>query len=230
MVSARRKYACPPLPAPRTTRNTSPSGDSLSRVWCRALREPPSAFSPYAPASPSTRVDLPDPFSPTRNVTPAGMFSPWSSTAATAGMLAHQDCRSTVAAGSRSIRRTGRGLFLIVLVAAGQPRGETLDRGLELGVHVDKPPKLLTQPLEGHGFLAAPVDQLLDATVGEIHGSSNVRRGRPWAPLRITKATGAAARPRSGRAARRRASWQIRRLVPPPPGGRSAAAVRLRGA
>src|SRR3954469_10259935 len=76
MVSARRKYEWPAARVPRTTRSTSPSGDSLARVLCRAPREPPSGFSLSTPARPSTRVDLPDPFSPTRNVTPAGMFRP----------------------------------------------------------------------------------------------------------------------------------------------------------
>src|SRR5690348_490520 len=122
------------------------------------------------------RVDLPVPFSPTRNVTPAGRLSPCSSTARTAGMRAHQAARSIVAAASRSIRRIGRASprlsdtgLLVVLVVAGQPRGEPLDRGLELGVEVDEGAQLLAQPLQRHGLLAAPVDELLDATIGEVH-------------------------------------------------------------
>lgn len=49
---------------------------------------PPSGLNPHATASASTTVDLPEPFSPTRNVTPGGRSSPgaWASHA-TAGSV-----------------------------------------------------------------------------------------------------------------------------------------------
>ena len=45
------------------------SGECDARVAKLKLRLPPSALKPQASASASIRVDLPDPFSPTRKVT-----------------------------------------------------------------------------------------------------------------------------------------------------------------
>src|SRR5690242_18363530 len=133
MVSARRKYELARFPGVRTTWSTSASGDSVTRVECIAPRDPPSAFSPCTPASASISVDLPEPFSPTRKVTPAGRLSPCSSTAATAGIFVHQAFGSISTPAARSIRRIGRGAsLLVILVAAGQPGGQPLDRRLEL--------------------------------------------------------------------------------------------------
>src|SRR4051812_50182450 len=102
---------------------------------------------------------MPDPFSPTRNVTPAGRSRPRSSTAATAGIAAHQTRGATSAAGSSSTRRTGRvpgpgrrspaerargiAVLLVLPVGTGEPgrgprdgvfglRGE-VDEGAPLG-------------------------------------------------------------------------------------------------
>ena len=63
------------------------SSDSVARVPCRANVDPPSAERPKAIATASTTVDFPDPFSPTRIVTPDGRSSPESSIWATAGIV-----------------------------------------------------------------------------------------------------------------------------------------------
>lgn len=52
-----------------------PSADSVDRVEKPNDLDPPSALRPAATAMPSTSVDLPDPFSPTRNVTPGPSVS-----------------------------------------------------------------------------------------------------------------------------------------------------------
>src|SRR3954452_9961686 len=204
MVSARRKYEWARLPGVRTTRRKSPRDDSVTRVECIAPREPPSAFSPCTPASASTSVDLPEPFSPTRKVTPAGRLSPCSSTAATAGILAHQALGSISAPAARSIRRIGRGAsLLVILVAAGQPGGEPLDRRLELRMEVDEGAQLLAQPFQRHGLLAAPVDEFLDAPVGEVHaGIVLSRQTRGGAPL--SRSAPVELRPRQRRLDQRR--------------------------
>jgi hypothetical protein len=60
----------PPRPAARPIRSAPPSEDSLGRVAKLNEREPPSGLNPAATAMASTSVDFPEPFSPTRNMTP----------------------------------------------------------------------------------------------------------------------------------------------------------------
>src|SRR5688572_17750475 len=84
-VSARRKKPSRGRRAPRTSSSASASGGASSRVWAPKLSEPPSGEKPAATAIPSTSVDFPLPFSPTRNVTPGA--SGRSSSAASAGIV-----------------------------------------------------------------------------------------------------------------------------------------------
>src|SRR6185369_17194564 len=119
-------------------------------------------------------VDLPEPFSPTRKVTPAGRSRPSSSRAATAGNRAHQVARSAGRCGSSSTRRTGRrskrrSVLLLVVIEAGQPGGEPLDRRLELGIVVEEVAQPLSQPGQADRLVAATVSQLLDTAIGEVH-------------------------------------------------------------
>ena len=73
---------------PRTTVSSAPMPGSLSLIRNDlASAEPPCGFSPYASARLSTTVDLPDPFSPTSTVSPAGSSSPSRSSCAMAGTL-----------------------------------------------------------------------------------------------------------------------------------------------
>lgn len=58
-----------------------------------------------------------------------------------------------------------------VVVAAGEPGGEALDGGLELGMLIDERLELAGQPFERHPFLAAPLDEFLDPAIGEVHAS-----------------------------------------------------------
>lgn len=71
----------------------------------RAAVDPPSAPSPNATARASTRVDLPEPFSPTSTVAPSSA-QPSRSTWATAGTRANHSASGT-GPPSRRIRRTG---------------------------------------------------------------------------------------------------------------------------
>ncbi|GAA2861706.1 hypothetical protein GCM10010472_18770 [Pseudonocardia halophobica] len=73
------------MPGARPMRSDPPSEDSLARVAKAKFREPPSALNPAATAMASTSVDLPDPFSPTRNVTPGPNSSRRPRRAATTG-------------------------------------------------------------------------------------------------------------------------------------------------
>src|SRR5438874_747310 len=59
--------------------------------------------------------------------------------------------------------------LLVLVVEAGEPGGEALDRRLELRVQVDEVAQPLGQPLQAHRLLAAPLRQLLDTAVGEVH-------------------------------------------------------------
>ena len=62
---------------------------------------PPSGDSPKAVAIASTIVDLPEPFSPTRKVTPGPRSSPSASTCATAGIEAGYDLGAELVPGAR---------------------------------------------------------------------------------------------------------------------------------
>ena len=59
-------------------------------------------------ATASTRVDFPLPFSPTRNVTPAGSSQPSRSSCATAGIVAGHSCKEAGAPSFATTLRTGR--------------------------------------------------------------------------------------------------------------------------
>src|SRR5258706_5861832 len=109
MVSARRKYdRCAGL-GPRSTTRLAPMPGSLSLVRNnRPWTDPPCGFSPYASASVSTTVDLPDPFSPTSTVSPAGNSRPSARICAIAGTVAGHAPRSTGRSGSRRNARTAR--------------------------------------------------------------------------------------------------------------------------
>src|SRR5262245_3105464 len=130
-------------------------------------------------ASASTIVDLPEPFSPTRKVTPASTSSPRSSRLATAGMRAHHWDRSAGRSGSSSTRRSGRrsssrrrpvlGRLLLVIVAARQPGGEAFDRRLVVGIGVEEIAQPFGHPLDADHLVAAALDQLLDTPVREVH-------------------------------------------------------------
>ena len=61
---------------PRCSRRLPDRGDSELAGGVPAAVDPPSGDSPYAMATASTIVDLPEPFSPTRNVTPLASVSP----------------------------------------------------------------------------------------------------------------------------------------------------------
>src|SRR3954452_23752051 len=62
---------------------------------------------------------------------------------------------------------------VVVGAAAGPPGGPPLDRHLELRVLVDEGLELVGQPGEGDPLLAPPVGQLLQASIGEVHGAQS---------------------------------------------------------
>src|SRR5215218_7756341 len=72
-------------------------------------------------------------------------------------------------------RRSGSVVLDVVGAAAGQPGGQPLDGHLEVGVLVHEGLELVGQPGEGHLLLAPPVGQLLQAPVGEVHGSQRAK-------------------------------------------------------
>jgi hypothetical protein len=92
-------------------------------------------------------------------------------------IVVHQAFLSNSAPRSSSTCRIGRS----VLIVAGQPGSEPLDRRLELEVHFDERPQLLADLLERHGLRAAPLDELLDPTIREVlpPDPTNVRGGAP---------------------------------------------------
>lgn len=96
----------------------------------------------------------------------------------------------------QALNAPGRSVVVLVLVVQpGQPRGEALDRHLEVGVQIDERTELLGEPLESDLFLASPLLQLLDTAVGEVHGASLSPGDSPAV---------AGGRPGVGRAAARR--------------------------
>src|SRR3954465_1940214 len=110
---------------------------------------------------------------------------------------------------------------VVVLVGQpGQPRGETLDRRLELGVQVDELPEPIGHPGKGDLFLAPPGGEVLDTPVSEVHASTCLAAGAPVRRgVRGHRADETVSRRRRwrrpGPAARPRASW------PSPPRARS---------
>ena len=107
MVSARRKKPHLDAASPRWTRSACPSGDSVGRVACIECVDPPSGLSPNAIATASTRVDLPDPFSPTRKVTPLSRSIPSRASCATAGIVIGHCLGDRSASADTSTRTTG---------------------------------------------------------------------------------------------------------------------------
>jgi len=83
-LSARRKNPSRSRFGPRTARRNRWSSDSDRRVANRKFLVPPSALNPATTAIASMRVDFPEPFSPTRQVTLGARGN--SSSARTAGM------------------------------------------------------------------------------------------------------------------------------------------------
>src|SRR5207249_4478771 len=96
-----------------------------------------------------------------------------------------------------------------LVVEPGQPDGHPLDGHLELRVLVDEVLEPLGEPGERDLLLAAPLSQLLEAPVGEIHSASppttwtratsrrRLRPARP-APPRAPSRTRPRGRRRSG--------------------------------
>src|SRR5690349_6104677 len=58
---------------------------------------------------------------------------------------------------------------VLFVVEPGQPGGQPLDGCLELGVEVDEVAEPLGEPGHGDLVLAAPLRELLDAAIGEVH-------------------------------------------------------------
>jgi hypothetical protein len=76
-LSARRKKRFSGgVRVPRVTSRSCPTSKCDARVRNRQFEPPPSGFMPIAMAIASASVDLPEPFSPTRNVTAGCRASP----------------------------------------------------------------------------------------------------------------------------------------------------------
>jgi uncharacterized membrane protein YczE len=60
-----------------------------------------------------------------------------------------------------------------VVVVAGEPGGEAVDRDLEIGVGVDEDLEPVAEPLDADLLRPAPGDELLDPAVGEVHQASS---------------------------------------------------------
>jgi len=69
---------------------------------------------------------------------------------------------------------------VLFVVEPGQPRGQPLDRGLELGVEVHKRAQLVGQPLEGDFLFPATGRQLLDAAIREVHAGEAIATYAAW--------------------------------------------------
>lgn len=57
----------------------------------------------------------------------------------------------------------------VVVVGAGQPGRQPVDRDLEIRVQVHEDPEAFGQPLEADLLLAAALDEFLDSAIGEVH-------------------------------------------------------------
>src|SRR4051812_24676959 len=115
---------------------------------------------------------------------------------------------ATIARTDGRARLAGLQTLVVLIFQTRQPRGEPLDRRLELGVEVKEVAEPLGQPLETHRLRSAPLREFLDASVRKVHVSASAEP------------------PRSGPAARRRASWSSRPPEPPRPAGRCGAGRR----
>ena len=58
---------------------------------------------------------------------------------------------------------------MAIVVEAGEPGRQPLDRRLELRVQVDERAQLVRQPGDRHLVLASTCEQLLDPAIGEVH-------------------------------------------------------------
>ena len=58
---------------------------------------------------------------------------------------------------------------LVVVAEAREPGGEPFDRNLEIGVQVDEFLHAISEPVEGHFFVASSALQFFDTAVREIH-------------------------------------------------------------
>ncbi len=81
------------------------------------------------------------------------------------------DDRHTARCGAR-----GRQGALVVVLVAGQPGSQPLDRRLELGIEVDEGLQATGQPFQADVLLAAPSDEFLDPAIGEVHRASPATR------------------------------------------------------
>src|SRR5205823_13906372 len=109
--------------------------------------------------------------------------------------------------------------LLVLVVEAGEPGGEALDRRLELRVQVDEVAQPLGQPLQAHRLLAAPLRQLLDTAVGEVHAQL---RGSAASMRAACSASCSFVEPTAGAAADGR---EIRRSHTPSRGSRRLSAM-----
>ena len=60
---------------------------------------------------------------------------------------------------------------LVGVVQSGQPSGQPLDGGLELGMQVDEGSQLLGEPAEAHLVFTPAGCELLDSPIREVHDS-----------------------------------------------------------
>src|SRR5690606_722589 len=131
----------------------------------------------------------------------------------------------------RHLAVTGSGSVLLV-VQPGEPGRQPVDGRLELGVQVHEVTQPFGQPLHRDLVLAAPLGQLLDAPIREVHRHLP-RAQRPSSPrdtfvlsprhlerrIPVTR-TGVAGRPPPGAPpAPPRGPWATPLPVPPPPVG-----------
>src|ERR1700733_6761401 len=88
---------------------------------------------------------------------------------ATAGPLAAR----VAGDGAGGFRPGAEHAGIVVVIQSREPAGETVDRRLSLGVLIHEIAQSPGEPADRDLLLAAPVVELLDATVGEVH------RGQP---------------------------------------------------
>src|SRR5258708_25776704 len=132
---------------------------------------------------------------------------------------------------------------LVLVVQAREPAGQAVDRRLRVGMQVDELAQPLGQPAQRDLVFSAPVRELLQPAVGEVHESSASpagtapptgpsRRGGPAPPPRprprpppAARRPGATPAPRAGRGSRTAAGpcratppcWPAPPAPPPPP-------------
>ena len=184
-------------PSPRCTRSACPSGDSVGRVACMECVDPPSGLSPNAIATASTIVDLPEPFSPTRNVTPLARSIPSRATWATAGMVSGHSPEPARRPATTSTRRTGgwskstrSGTELEAVHRASRRRGRAREAGGDV------------QRLRARPHL-----------LGLVTGAVAAGTPRPRAPLDPRRSSRAAAKIRRARPCPRYGASTMKQLI-----------------